>query len=191
MATIDLASLGLTADQLRDLVVERIANQVMSGVSLDEDGDEYSHNSQFARDLDAKVREHVDAKLQAIAEKHILPNVSEFMDNLVLQETNKWGEKKGGRWTLLEYLTEKCGQHMTEQVNYQGKTKSQDSYSWHGAHTRLEHMVYAFLYDRIETSVKEWLGNAHKVLGKSIEGTVRAKLAEISAKLKIDVNTGR
>jgi len=45
MANIDLASLGLTVDQLRDLVVERIANQVMSGVAIDEDGEQYVETS--------------------------------------------------------------------------------------------------------------------------------------------------
>ena len=191
MANIDLASLGLTVDQLRDLVVERIANQVMSGVAIDEDGEQYVETSQFARKLNAKVREHIDAQMQAMAEKHLLPNVSEFVDKLVLKETNEWGQDKGKTWTIVEYLAEKCDKYMTEQVDWHGKDKAKAGHNFVGKCARLEWMVHEHLHHHIELAVKGWLADANKVLGKSIQETVKVKLAEVSAKLKVDVGVGR
>jgi len=163
----------------------------MRGVAVDEDGEEYPCNSSFARKLDAKVQEHVDAKMQAIAETHVLPNVSEFIEELVLNETNQWGERKGKTWTLTEFMVEKCNRYMMEKVDWQGHTKANGGYNWSGKLTRLEWMVSKFLDDRINEAVKLWMKTAAESLGKSIEDTVKDQLAVVTKKLKVAVAIDR
>jgi len=192
VATIDLASLGTTPDQLRELVIERICMQLMERTFVDDEGGPHVGTSEFARKLNDKVKEHVDAKMQGLAETHVLPNVSEFIEKLCLEETNKWGEKSGHKWTLTEYMVEKCDRYMLEKVDYEGKTKEQcGSYGFNGKLTRLEWMVSKFLDNRIEEAVKTWMKTAAESLGKSIEETVKGQLSVVTQKLKIAVDTGR
>jgi hypothetical protein len=186
---ITLEALGFTKDELQERVIERLCRQIMSGVSLDEDGEEWETDSTFARKLNERVKEQVDASINAIAEKHILPNVAQFIEGLALQETNKWGEKKGAQVTFVEYLIQRAEHYMNEQVDFQGRAKGQDSYSWKGTQTRLTHLVHEHLHYSIETAMKQALNIANGAITKGIQETVRIKLDEVAKALKLECKT--
>lgn len=187
----DLAELGFTKEELQQRVVDQIAAQVMVGTFSDEEGEEFKSDSAFAKTLDKHVKKKVDDTINALAEKHILPNVASYIENLTLQATNQWGEKRGTPVTFIEYLTQRAEAYMQEQVNFEGKTKGEnDSYSWRGAQTRISHLINKHLHYSIENAMKDAMKIATSGIAKGIEETVRAKLAEVSQQLKTEVKVG-
>jgi hypothetical protein len=183
----DIKELGLTQEQLRELVVERLCNQFLGG-SEDSDGNIYQ--SKLAEQIEKKVAERIVAEIDKIAKKHVLPNVVKYIEALCLQETNKWGEAKKEKITFVEFLVQKAETYLTEKVDFEGKTKEEGrSYSWNGTQTRISHLVHQHLHYAVENSMKEAVKNANAVIVKGLEETVKIKLAEIANQLKVNVVT--
>lgn len=188
--SIDLKSLGFTQEELQERVVTRIADEVMTDRVYDpESDDEYERHSKFRNDLQARVKARIDEKVDELAKKFVLPNVSEYIETLTLQETNRWGEKTGKTMTFIEYLTARAEAYMQETVNYDGKTKAEnESYSWSGTQTRITHLVHQHLHYSIERAMKDALSIATNSIAKGIDETVKIKLAEIASTMKTTVS---
>lgn len=186
---IDLAALGISKEEIEKRIVDAVAESVLSDVGYDEGGDETFGESAFHKKTRELIQKRIDTAIAALAEKHVLPNVDAHIENLVLQETTKWGEKVGKPLTIVEYLVSRCNAYMLEEVNYDGKTKGQDSYNWRPTGARVARMIDQYLHHHIEIAMKEAVQNANSNIAKGIQETVRIKLAEIAAKLKVEVKT--
>lgn len=185
-----LESLGITSEELTNRIVDKCVEQLMTDVSFDEDGDEWRSRSAIAKQLDARIKKQIDDTVSALAEKYILPNVSTYIENLTLQTTNQWGEKKGQKLTFIEYLTQRAEDYMQEKVNFDGKTKSESSgFSWNGTQTRLTHMVHQHLHYSIDSAMKDALRVATSSITEGLQETCKVKLGEIAQKLKVEVKT--
>ena len=181
-----IESLGFTKEELQERVVERLCQQILTGVGYDEDGDEFQVESRFAKTVESRCREHIDTTINTLAEKHILPNVAAYVENLTLQETTKWGEKVGKPVTFLQYLTGRAEAYMQEKVDFQGKGKGESGgYSWSGTQTRLTHLVESHLHYSIESAMKDAMQTANSAIAIGIQETVRVKLAEVAQSLKV------
>lgn len=194
MSGISLEQLGLTQDELTNRVVDRVADRVLREQGFDEDGFEMDHPSTFAREIQKAIRDRIDAKVNEIGDKHVLPKVSEMIENVVLQETNRWGEAKGEKLTFVEYLVQRAHSYITEPVDFHGKAKSEmrDAYdrSRFGAgQTRISHMIHQHLHYHIERAMKQALADANSQIAKGLHETVKLKLNEVVGKLKVDVKT--
>lgn len=188
--TID--DLGITQEELVNRVVERIADRFLLVTVAGEEGEEWDDDSSFAKNVKREVQARVDQAVTALGDKHILPNVTDYIENLTLQETTKWGEKRGQPLTFTEYLVLRAEHYMQEQVNYDGKGKSEgDSYSWKGTQTRLAHMIHAHLHYSIETAMKSALSSANSQIVNGLQETCKTKLQEIAAKLNVKAELGR
>lgn len=189
--SIDLKALGFTKEELQERVVARIAYSVMTDRVYDpESDDEYERHSQFRNDLQSRVKTRIDEKIDELAQKFVLPNVSEYIETLTLQETNQWGEKTGKPVTFIEYLTSRAEAYMQEKVNYEGKSKLENGpYSWSGTQTRITYLVNSHLHYSIEKAMKEALSIATNSIAKGINETVKIKLAEIASKMTTTVST--
>lgn len=184
--SLTLESLGFTNEELQDRVVDQLCASILSGKSYDEDGNESYDDSQFKKKLEERLKAHIDATVTAIADKHVLPNVTQYIENLTIRQTNKWGEKSGKTLTFVEYLTERAEAYMSEQVNFEGKSKTEaDSYSWSGKQTRITHLVEKHLHYSIETAIKGALQTANTAIANGITETVRLKLGEMATAIKI------
>src|SRR3990170_2820035 len=94
-----LENIGLTQDEIQKRVVNAITAQCMTAVfrGYGPDGepcDEESPNA-LAKLIHIRIQKLVDAKLDSLFAKYILPAINTYVDNLCLQETTKWGQKKG------------------------------------------------------------------------------------------------
>ena len=89
-----LKAVGLSPEELKDRLVNELANRIQAG-----DADWAG----IGQDLTALVESQVNETVQRLAEEHVLPKVNEYIENLCLQETNKWGEKKGEPVSFVEY----------------------------------------------------------------------------------------
>ena len=184
-----LAVLGLDPKEIEEKVIERIADRVLAGFSYDEDGEEFTRDSQFKRKLDAQILERVESTIAALAEKHVLPNVSAYVENLTLQKTNSWGEKTGQSQTFIEYLVARCDAYMREEVNYEGKPKGTDSYSWTGKSTRVAYMVDKHLHWSIEQAMKRAFETANSSIVGGLKKAMEMAIDNIKSSIEITSKT--
>lgn len=189
MATPELIeALGLSKEELAERVVQRAAEQLLGDLVHDEDGEPHQPPSRFAEAMRSRIKVQIDKSIEDIAARNVLPNVGSYIENLCLQETNRWGEKVAASLTFTEYLVKRAETYLTEQVDYNGKGKSEtDGYGWRGTQTRITHLVHAHLHYSIETAMKAAVAEANKAIVGGIQETVRLKLNEAAAKLKVTV----
>ncbi len=186
---LNLESLGITKEEIQERVISRICETILTSMNMDEDGEEYAESSQFKKTVEQKCREHINATISKIAEQHILPNVSTFIETLALQETNSWGEKIGKPLTFIEYLASRADAYLRETVSSEGKSKGEDSYSWTGRQPRLTYLVHKHLQYSIDTAMKSAVDQVNAAIVPALTETVKLKLGEISANLKTTVTT--
>ena len=187
-----LESLGLSRDEVLERVVAKIADSVLNDwVDVDDPDNVAAVETPFAEALKRKVTERVNTAIEYIAARHVLPNAAAQIETLCLQETNKWGEKKGLPMTFVEYLVARAEAYLREEVNYDGKTKGQESYSWTKSGTRIAYMVDKHLQYSIQTAMQQALQNANSAIVGGIEEAVKIKLAEVAASLKVQTKIGR
>lgn len=189
MNAISLESLGITKADLENRIVKKAVEDLLTGVDFDEDGDEWRTRSPIAKKIDALVKQRIDETITKLADTHILPNVASFVENLTLKATNRWGESTGTKLTFIEYLTQQADAYMREEVNYEGKPKGTDSYSWTGRTTRVAFMVDKHLHYSIEKAMQNALATANASIVGGLKGAVDKALAEVTQKLKVEVKT--
>lgn len=181
-----LAVLGLDPKDIEEKVIDRIADRALQGFSCDEDG-EFACDSQFKRKLDEKLKAIIDAKVGEMAEIHVMPNVSDLIDNLVLHKTSKWGEKTGEKYTFIEYLVHRADAYLQEEVDYQGHARGDSSYSssWSKHSTRLAFMVDAHLNWAIKQAMEEAYKNANSSIVGGLKKAMEIALENIKSSLKV------
>lgn len=190
MATgITLESLGLSREEITERLIDQLADQFTSKYSVDEDGEDvFSGASDFSKELRRNVKERIDKILDDIAERVLMPQIQQRIEDLVINNTNAYGEKVGESRTLTEYLVERCNAFLTEKVDSNGRT---DSASWGNKQPRIMYLVADHLRYAIEQTIKELTKDANQILGKSIEQTVKEKLAEMTKSIRVGVTTTR
>jgi hypothetical protein len=182
--------IGLSTEELQAKVVQSIADQVIHARFVDEDGEEVLRSSDFKNEVDKLVSNRINLAVANIAARELLPRVDTYIEELTLQETNKWGEKTGRKITLIEYLVERANNYMKEEVNSDGKSKSEcsDSYSWRSSkQPRVLWMIHRFFDIHIEAAMKNSLAMVTSALGQSLESVVKDKLKEVQEKIKLVV----
>ncbi len=190
MAEFSIESLGFTKEELEQRLIDRIADQMLNELRHDPDGDEWYVTSPFAKKLNEAVKARIDEGIAVIAEKYIFPNAETYIENVTLQATNQWGEKKGDPVTFKEYMAKRAEEYLTEKVSYEGKSRDEaNGFSWSGTQTRITYMVGKHLHYSIESTMKEALKNANSAIAKGIQETVKLKLEEVAASLKVGVTT--
>lgn len=185
---ITLESLGFTKEDLQERVIDQLCSSLMSGKTYDEDGNEEYNDSQFKKKLEERLKTHINERINAIAEAHVLPNVTQYIENLTLQETTKWGEKTGQPVTFIEYLVQRAHAYIQEEVDYNGKSKSEgDSYNWRKNTTRIAYLINAHLQYNISVAMKNALDDANKSIVGGIEKAVKIQLEQIVGGIKTSV----
>lgn len=188
MTNLTLEALGFTKNELQQRVVDQLCEQILESKTFDEDGDEVSMPSSFSRRINKRIEDHITATVNAIADKHVLPNVTAYIEGLCLQETNKWGEKTGQKKTFVEYLVERADAYMREDVNYEGKSKDQtNSYNWSKNTTRIAYLINTHLQYSINTAMTTALKTANEAIAGGIEKAVRIQLDHVINGIKTSV----
>lgn len=188
----NLQELGFTKEELQQRVIDQCVSKLLESTGWDmESEEEYPTDSSLARSLQTAVKTHVDAKINEIAAQHVLPRVTEMIEGLVLQETNKWGEVKGQKLTFVEYLVQRAEHYILEEVDYEGKSKREknDSYGWKPSQTRIANLVHEHLAHSIKIAMQDALKIATSSISTGIQETVKIKLAEVQNALAVSVKT--
>ena len=188
-AELSLESLGLSQEDLASRLVNKLAENLLTSLQYDEEGGQWHGDSAFAKKLDKMVKDRLDKIVNDMAEKHVLPRVNDMVENMVLQETNRWGEKIGKSLTFREYLVQRAEAWMTEQVDYNGKPKGTDGFSWTARSTRVAHMIHQHLHYEIERAMKEAFAAVNTSVAKGLNEAVRIAINNVTSKLKVQVST--
>lgn len=186
-----IATLGLTPEELQDRIIERAVSTLLETTQYDEDGDSFTDHSPLAQRLQKLVKETIDAKIAEIAEKHILPNVSSYIENVKLQQTNKWGEKQGEPVTFIEYLTQRAEAYMVEEVSHDGKTKGESGYGGFRAYgTRIAYMIDRHLQYSIHSAIESALKDANTTMAQGLTKACQIAISEAAQKFAIVAKKG-
>jgi hypothetical protein len=177
----ELALLGFTEEDVLNRLVDKLCEQMVET--------EECYAGDFGRRLQKAVEQRVSETLDKAMAAHILPKVSEMVEGVCLVETNRWGEKVGEKLTFIEYLVKRTEAYITEGVNYNGKTQSEDSYSWRKHSTRIAFMINQHLQYSIDNAMKKALGDVNSSIRKGLENAVKIALQNITVQVKTDVIT--
>lgn len=181
-----IATLGLSPEELQDRIIERAVSALLETTEYYEDGDTFTDHSPLAQRLQKSVKETIDAKIAEIAEKHVLPNVSTYIENVQLQKTNEWGEKQGKPVTFIEYLVQRANAYMVEEVGHDGKTKSESGYSGYRAYgTRIAYMIDRHLQYSIHSAIETALKNANSTMAEGLTKACQIAINEAAQKFAI------
>lgn len=186
----ELADLGFTHEELQQRVVDQLCEQFMTRLRFHPDDEHFEGPTRFNDAMMEKIKERIDSTIEALAEEHLLPNVTKYVEEIQLQATTKWGEKKGEPVSFIEYLIQRAEEYMTEEVNFEGKPKSNAGYGqWKGTQTRVMHLVDRHLHYSVERAMKEALATANETIVGGLEEAVRVKLSEVAKGVKVTVKT--
>ena len=185
-----LSDLDLTKEELRDRIIEKLTRDLLSDTLAGDDDGLHEVPSAFAKKVEEVVVKAIDARVQALGDQHVIPKVAEIVENLTIQRTNEWGEKKGKPFSFVEYLIDRANTYMQEQVNSSGESQAQsrDGYNWRASTTRIVYAVNKHLHDHMEAALKQALSQANSAVSLGLEKAVKMALAEVSSKLSIKVS---
>src|SRR5678815_2516132 len=130
----ELQALGITPEDVLNRLTEKLCDRYVD--------DESDYANKFQNRLQGAVTKRVDEVLEKSLAKHVLPKIKEMVESICLEETNRWGEKRGTKLTFIEYLVQRTDAYIREEVDYQGKPKGTDSYQWRAHSTRIAHMIH-------------------------------------------------
>lgn len=189
MGGIDLSALGLKPEDFMDRIVDGAVEALLSQRWVDEDDRESTRASEFKQKIEKRITETVERKIDSIFEKYILPNVHTYVNDLVLTETNQWGEKKGVPKTFVEYLVDRANAYIQEDVNYQGKSKSQDHFNWSKSTTRIAFLVHEHIQYSLDRAIKQILQDANNSVAGGLKKAFEMKLEELKASIRVEVSS--
>lgn len=129
-----LQAIGLNQEELADRVVDNLV-------------DRFYDDRDFNKCLHDKVISTLNSKIDAIANTIIAPMIENMLSNIVIQETNQFGEKKyeSVPVSFIEYITARADEYLSEPVDNCGRSKeecAEKRESWDPSRkTRLQHIV--------------------------------------------------
>ncbi len=173
----ELKALGLTEDDVLNKLVDKLCERM-----LDNKGD---YKSDFEKRIEGAMKKRVDEVMEKAMTKHILPNVTKMVDGIILEETNRWGERLGKKFTFIEYLVQRVDSYIREEVDYQGKPKDKDAYQWRANSTRIVHMINEHLSWHISQAMKQAMDSATGSIKKGLEEAAKIAINNI----KVTINT--
>jgi hypothetical protein len=183
-----IEDLGLSKDKIQQLIIDQAVNELLYSKTFDEHGDGFEVSSDLSNQINKIIKERIDQRIDEIGDQIVLPNVSNAIENIVLQETTSWGEKKGKPMSFTEYLVQRADAYMNEPVSHDGKTKAQSSgYNWKASTTRLSYMIDSHLQYSISSAMKKILQDANNSLANSLKDAVRIQLDKLVKQITVKV----
>lgn len=185
-----LESLGITAEDLTNRIVDKAVDDLLNSTGYDPEGDsEIRYASRFQKEISARVQKAVDQKIGDLAAEHLIPRVGEMIENANMQKTNQYGENKGPQMTFKEYIASRAEVYMSEDVDFNGKSKTEsgDSYQWRNCGPRLTVLMRMYIHDTLEKSAKAAVTDVNTVIAKNIAKAAQDAIAAATSALKVSV----
>lgn len=189
-----LEALGISPETLGDRIVEQAVEVLLNTTGFNpETEEETSYESKFKREIEKRIQKAVDDKIAALAAVHLVPRVGELIEKTNMQKTNSYGEPKGESMTFIEYIASRAEVYMSEDVNYDGKSKveSGDSYNWKSSGPRMTVLMKSYIRQTLEDHAKKALTDVNAVIAKNIEKAALEAITSAAASLKVSVSNSK
>ena len=181
-----LAELGLTPEEAEAKILDRIVSRILAG---DGDADECPYRGEFEEKLRKQAQAAIDAKVEEIGEKFVVPAVHKLVDEVTLRETNKWGEVAGKKsFTFKEYLVERAKRYCTQPVDIDGKPADPRRYGSNQKQSRIAHLIDQHLYFAIEKAIKEQAKEFNDRLQEGLNETLKIQLQDFMKSVRVRVS---
>lgn len=183
-----LEALGITAEDLTQRIVDQAVESLLESSGYDPENDrETTYESRFKREIEKRLQEAVDAKISALAAEHLVPKVGELIEKTNMRKTNQYGEPKGESMTFIEYIASRADAYMSEDVDYNGKSKAEsgDSYNWRSCGPRLTVLMRNYIRDTLEKHAKQAITDVNQVIAKNIEKAARDAITSAASAIKV------
>lgn len=180
-----------TTEQLREMVVDRLARELVGHVGGDDVGALFEEVSYKADQLVAAA---IDAKVEHLGAEHVTPKVNALVENIILQKTNSWGEPQGEPQTFVEYLVARADHYMREEVDYRGRSREEckrNHDTFRKDDIRLIAQINSLLSTRIEKAMQTILADANKTLEGALKTAVELKLKEVVDQIQVNIDGKR
>jgi len=177
----NLTDLGLTPDELRDLVIERAAEKIADEAA----GREYVGDS-VTRIIQQRIDTEVKARLVDRIEA-LLAETLERLLNDAIRPVDIWGDPVGAPTTIKAELGARAKDYWLTKVDNGGKPMDRNSYGFQTAKTRAEWMLGRVVSEQFADEVKQNAVNilavfkekiradGHAALDKHLDEIVRVK----------------
>jgi hypothetical protein len=187
VTALTIEALGITKEEAAERVIQKLVESILYTEDYDEDGNPFRGEASFQAEVNKAIKARIDEEVNRLGDTEIGPRIASLIDGVTLQQTNEWGEKKGQTYTFREYLVQRAENYMTEQVNYEGKAKAQDSYNWTGRTTRVSYMVDKHLHYEIENAMKKAFSDLNGTVAKGLHEATRLAINTALTGLKVSV----
>lgn len=189
-----LKSLGLDIETLGDRIVDQAVDALLNSTGFNPETEtETRYISKFQREIDARIKDAVDAKISALAELHIVPRVGELIEKANMTRTNTFGEKTSPPMTFKEYLAYRADEYMTEDVDRDGDSKRDlesrgaSTYNWKKRGPRLTILMSLHIKDELERATKAAVTDVNKALAESLQKAATDAIKATADNLKVDI----
>lgn len=188
-ATITLESLGLSVEAMQDRLVDAMIDRFLTSTVTDEDGEPVVVAAQFQQAIRNSILSRVDEAVERLVAPALEGSITSYIDSFTIKSTNGYGEPKRDPETITEYIVRRANQHLTEGVNWEGKSKAEyskggrDSYGYKDHTTRVAFLIDKRLNEEIEAAMKQALATANKAITDGLKSAVNFELTKLNAKL--------
>lgn len=183
---IDYADLGITKEELQDRIVQRIADNTLNSMFVDDEGNVHERaDSKFKQKASDMIASAIDAGVRQMIDKYVASNLSGTLLNLSFQKTNNYGEKKGEPQTLMEFIADSINTYLKEQVDKDGKSKPHDSYGWKPEGTRAYWLVNKSIRDNMHEAINTTLKDSNTTIADAISEAVKMNVQAFTKQFKV------
>lgn len=191
----DIAQLGVTKQELLDLVVNKIASTFLGAEpeERDEEGNPFNIEARLDSEIGKRITKKIAAAVDRVCEKHFSAAMEEKIESLIVStsfpSTNEYGEQKPGSvpMTLREMLADRAKKYLEQRVDENGKPRPKDSYGWRDSQTMAQHLVGKEINAVISTAVRDTVVQGNLLLADTIEKAIKSRFDEVRSKLSIKV----
>ncbi len=186
-----LEALGISPEELGNRVVDQCVYELLNSTGFNPDTEEETrYESRFKREIEARIKSAVDEKIAAIAAAHLVPRVGEMIEKADMRQTSIYGEPKGPPMTFKEYIAHRAEAYMSEDVNYNGKSKAEDGndFNWRSNGPRLTVLMRNYIRETLEKHAKSAITDVNKVIAKNIDKAARDAITAAASSLKVSVS---
>ncbi len=184
-----LEALGISTETLGDRIVNQAVEALLSSSGFDPNTDqETRYVSRFKKEIEVRIQKAVDEKIAALAAAHLIPRVGEMIESADMRRTNTYGEPKSPPMTFKEYIASRAESYMSEDVDYNGKSKAEGDYNWRSCGPRLSVLMKSYIKDSMEKAAKSAVNDINKVIANNIEKAAKDAIASAASAIKVAVS---
>jgi autotransporter translocation and assembly factor TamB len=177
-----LAHLGITKEELLDRVAKQVARDLLHGASVDDEGQAWPIDTKFHKEMQELIETELKSQIATHFQRDVVPKLTEITAKMILNRTNRYGERKAKPQTLKEFMVQQTKNFLREVVDSRGQLTTRGN-----GKTRLETMLSDNMQQVLKMELEDTVSAANEMLAGELQEAVRTRLTALAEKFKIVV----